>query len=70
MVSTPSSSSTRSGRTSSIEYASLTPLVLSKMYVTVDLETFRAQAEPYRQQRIPEERRMEAVARRVAERNF
>jgi hypothetical protein len=40
------------------------------MYVTVDLETFQAQEEPYRQQRIPEERRMEAVARRVSERNF
>jgi hypothetical protein len=40
------------------------------MYVTVDFKTFRALPEPYRRQRIPDERRMEAVARRVAERNF
>jgi hypothetical protein len=42
---------------------------LIEMYVTVDLETFQALPEPYRRQRMPEERRMEAVdgGRRVAD---
>jgi hypothetical protein len=39
---------------------------LIEMYVTA---TFQAQVEPYRQRRMSEERRMEVVARRVAERN-
>jgi hypothetical protein len=39
------------------------------MYVAVDFGTFRALPEPYPQQRMSEERRMEAMARRVAERN-